>query len=214
MVLGHINLPQSFSHMLASLLSRKNYVLWTSTFGVQTESRITERVSLHSRFWVLLFICFAVVLVWFWFFHTGFLCVTILAALRVALQTRLALNSQRPACPCLLGARIKDVRHHRPATYVVVFNQYVTTHIQGRVGIYHVCIVCHLSIYPIFVLETVNPPMQLLRNMHWATADHCYPAVLKTIRGDFSCATVPLTSCNVQGQSCCLGDWGKRVAWV
>ena len=31
------------------------------------------------------------------------------------LQTRMASNSQRSACRCLLSAGIKDVRHHRPA---------------------------------------------------------------------------------------------------
>ena len=42
----------------------------------------------------------------FQFFETGFPCV-----LELTLQTRLALNSQRSICLCLLSARIKGVHH-------------------------------------------------------------------------------------------------------
>ena len=44
----------------------------------------------------------------FWFFKAEFLCVA-LAAMELALKTRLTLNSQRYTCLCLLGSGIKDV---------------------------------------------------------------------------------------------------------
>ena len=44
--------------------------------------------------------------------------VTLEPVLELALQTRLASNSQRSTCHCLLSARIKGVRHHRLAACV------------------------------------------------------------------------------------------------
>ena len=59
------------------------------------------------------------------FFKTRFLSVQ-LWDLALALQTRLALNSQRSTCLCLLSARIKGVRHHRPGKFVLHCYKYCT----------------------------------------------------------------------------------------
>lgn len=48
----------------------------------------------------------------FCFFETEFLCVALEPVLELALKTRLALNSQRAACLCLLSARTKSMHHH------------------------------------------------------------------------------------------------------
>ena len=68
------------------------------------------RFGSSSRAMSVLFFLF-----YFWFFKAEFLCV-VLAVLELALYTRLALNSQRSICLCLLSARIKGVCHHCPAT--------------------------------------------------------------------------------------------------
>jgi hypothetical protein len=41
----------------------------------------------------------------------GFLCVA-LAVLELDLYTRLALNSERSTCLCLLSSEVKGVQHH------------------------------------------------------------------------------------------------------
>ena len=59
--------------------------------------------------WVIgnfLFVCL--------FSKTGFLCVALEPVLELALWTKLASNSHRSACLCLLSTGIKGVRHHSP----------------------------------------------------------------------------------------------------
>ena len=64
-----------------------------------------------TRSWVFLSL--------FWVFKTGFLCVSVLAVLELALYTRLALNSKRSDCLHLRSAGIKSVRqHHRTMNYL------------------------------------------------------------------------------------------------
>lgn len=46
-------------------------------------------------------------------------CVTPLVALELAPNTRLASNSQKSACLCLLNIGIKGVCYHRPASVIL-----------------------------------------------------------------------------------------------
>lgn len=48
----------------------------------------------------------------FWVFEAGFLCLRALAVLQLPLQIKLASDSQRSFCLCLLSAVIKGVCHH------------------------------------------------------------------------------------------------------
>ena len=59
-------------------------------------------------------------LLFFQFFNTGFLCLTALTVLELALWTRLALD-HRDLPACLSRAGIKGMCHQRPAHFILVF---------------------------------------------------------------------------------------------
>ena len=59
-------------------------------------------------------------LLFFQFFNTGFLCLTALTVLELALWTRLALD-HRDLPACLPRAGIKGMCHQRPAHFILVF---------------------------------------------------------------------------------------------
>ena len=61
----------------------------------------------------------------FGFLRQGF-SVALKAVLELTLQTRLALNSQRSTCLCLLSAGIKGMHHHYPA-FIYIFEDRVRT---------------------------------------------------------------------------------------
>jgi hypothetical protein len=94
------------------------------------ESLLKSVSTFYMSFWFFLFVCWfggAGVGRLFWFdfcfFGTRLLCVA-LAVLELALQSRLASNSQRSSCLCLLSARIKGVHHHHLAFKWVLKRSY------------------------------------------------------------------------------------------
>jgi hypothetical protein len=80
--------------------SNSTYYLTQKALGDQVPISEQLTITLAYALWVFLF----------WWFCC-FLCV-MLAVLELALQTRLALNSQRFTSLCLWGAGIKGVRYH------------------------------------------------------------------------------------------------------
>lgn len=69
---------------------------------------------------------FVVVCLFYLVLETGFLCVTALAVLELALYTRLVSNSQRPAILYLLSAGFKGIRYHAQPFSVFVSNGFMT----------------------------------------------------------------------------------------
>ena len=76
---------------------------------------VEVREQLFCLFVVCLVSWFGLVSFGIWVFETGVLCVTVLAVQELALQTRLASNSYRSTCLCLLSAGMMGMHHHYPA---------------------------------------------------------------------------------------------------